>query len=190
MRWNRSVWLKRGKERASRTECRLTEDGSMFAMILQRYTAYVQRMLSVGNGFRWTDKITSRPVMAGSPKHVSSQPLGIHVVHQPISRKIMASFESIAAPAPTWVWAGTFAIPYLIAYLVHFPGTRLIRLGLFPLGVVCAGWLVMTIHLTVEPRKFRKGHECSGRWNHLLNLSARLGHSRNSCKWRAKTWFG
>ena len=34
--------------------------------------------------------------------------------------------------------AGTLLVPYLIFYLVHIPGTRLIRLALLPLAYIAA----------------------------------------------------
>jgi hypothetical protein len=37
-----------------------------------------------------------------------------------------------------------YLLPYTIAYLVHVPNTRLIRIGLYPLGLLVTAWCVLT----------------------------------------------
>jgi hypothetical protein len=66
--------------------------------------------------------------------------------------KVM-KLATVPCTTPVAVWIGAFLIPYLIAYLVHFPHTRALRLGLFPLGLFCGGWLIATINIADEPRK-------------------------------------
>jgi hypothetical protein len=47
---------------------------------------------------------------------------------------------------PRSVLIAAFTIPYLICCLVHLPNTRIIRLGLLPLGLASAAYLTATIH--------------------------------------------
>lgn len=53
--------------------------------------------------------------------------------------------ERAAQPCPDYVVYATDSIALVILYLVDVPNTRLIRIGLWPLGVFFAGWLILTI---------------------------------------------
>jgi hypothetical protein len=47
--------------------------------------------------------------------------------------------------APTAVLYSSIVIPYTIAYLVHLPGTKALRVGLYPLGLIAGVWTGATI---------------------------------------------
>lgn len=51
----------------------------------------------------------------------------------------------LAQPCPSAVIWATFVVPFVIAYLVHLPNTRVIRIGLYPLAVGCMAWGIATI---------------------------------------------
>lgn len=53
--------------------------------------------------------------------------------------------ERAAQPCPDYVVYATYSIALVILYLVDVPNTRLIRIGLWPLGVFFAGWLILSI---------------------------------------------
>lgn len=47
------------------------------------------------------------------------------------------------APCPRPVLAGIVIVPLLIAYLAHLPNTRLYRIALWPVGLLCLVWGVL-----------------------------------------------
>jgi hypothetical protein len=53
-------------------------------------------------------------------------------------------------PIPLLPWV----IPYAIAYLVHVPNTRTIRLALLPFGLVSATWCLVATDLNAERRTY------------------------------------
>ncbi|ORX35112.1 hypothetical protein BD324DRAFT_652826 [Kockovaella imperatae] len=48
---------------------------------------------------------------------------------------------------PIWVTFLAFSVPYSICYLVHLPNTRLLRMGLWPIGIMAFMWTTLTIRI-------------------------------------------
>ena len=53
--------------------------------------------------------------------------------------------ERLKEPTPTWILAISFLVPYAIAYLVEIPNTRILRIGLWPVGMLAWVWIVLTV---------------------------------------------
>lgn len=51
--------------------------------------------------------------------------------------------QSLIPPCPPSVSHGAYLIPYLIALLLYYPNTRLLRTGLYPLGLLATAWAVL-----------------------------------------------
>ena len=46
---------------------------------------------------------------------------------------------------PTAVHVAAYLIPYVIAYLVHLPGTRMLRMALYPFSLLTGAWTILTV---------------------------------------------
>jgi len=55
--------------------------------------------------------------------------------------------ELLDHPCPTPVVLLAFLCPVIIAYLVHLPGTRLLRIGTWMVGVWCWIWTILKFDL-------------------------------------------
>ena len=55
--------------------------------------------------------------------------------------------ETLSRNTPTPVIVAAFVVPYAIAYLVHLPNTRFIRIGMYPIGLLAFVWVAATIRI-------------------------------------------
>jgi hypothetical protein len=57
------------------------------------------------------------------------------------------AWEPRQGGCPPSVFILSFLIPYIIAYLIYIPNTRLLRIALYPVSLLCAHWLLLTINI-------------------------------------------
>ena len=94
-----------------------------------------------------------------SPEAETSNLLGPSAMRSRLIRAILtlnarSSFDyrlAIMSPAP-WVWALTYSVPYIIAYLAQYENTRSTRIVLFALGLPTVAHFISTINVANEPR--------------------------------------
>lgn len=48
-------------------------------------------------------------------------------------------------PTPVGILYLGYILPYAISYLVHIPNTRLLRIALYPFGLICMIWVIVSI---------------------------------------------
>jgi hypothetical protein len=51
----------------------------------------------------------------------------------------------LVPPPPTLILIAALLLPYGIAYLAHLPRTRLVRIGVYPLSLVCGLWVALAV---------------------------------------------